>query len=204
MSPNYFTNFSCWIAASFRFALQPQKRSDISSKNRWLLHPLFVRDFCPVATWHHTTSWIYNNMVIGKVLQQNTGQTKTSAELCVCVGGRGGDTFRGLPVLYTCRVQIQTKPCTSECMQLTSAVITLDSKTKSSLSLLLKPPPKGSSNPGKMCFQLQAKRLQEEREKKMSAWFISSPRIHSLDPSRKTLHLPIASRNSQRSVPRHN
>lgn len=62
------------------------------------------------------------------------------------------------------------------------------------------PPKKGSWDPVKCASNYQAKDY-KRRGRGTSAWFISLPRIHSL---RKTLCLPMAGGNSQRSVPRHN
>lgn len=53
-------------------------------------------------------------------------------------------------------------------INLTSVVITYSSKTKSSLSPILKPPPKGSSHPGKCAFNYQPKDY-KRRGRKMSA-----------------------------------
>lgn len=76
----------------------------------------------------------------------------------------------------------------SQHINLISVVITYSSKTKSSLSLILKPPPKGSSNPGKCAFNYQPKDYKRRGRNVCLIYLVhcaSSPHIHSLNPSRK-------------------
>lgn len=69
---------------------------------------------------------------------------------------------------------------------------TYNSKTKNSLSLILKPPPKGTSNPGKCAFNYQPKDYRRRGGKNVCLIYlvhcVSSSRIHSPNPSRK--HFP--------------
>lgn len=66
-------------------------------------------------------------------------------------------------------------------------------KQKAACLLFWNPIPKAAVILGKCAFNYRPKDY-KRRGGKMSAWFISSPRIHSVDPSRKTLHLPSQAR----------